>query len=373
MTQMNSQLDARLDLVPRSPGVYLMKDAAGSIIYVGKAVNLRNRLRSYFTANPQGTAKVVAMIARIADFETFLCDSELEALVLESTLIKKHMPHYNILLRDDRDYPYIRVTMNETYPRILKAFRIGEDRRQGARYYGPYLAGDVFHALEALRAVFPLKTCHRVLPRDIGKDRPCLNYYIGRCIGPCQGDVPASAYREVMERICLFLEGRYNGLFDQMRHDMEQASDEMRYEAAALLRDRKQALDRLMNRQKVVTNRPEDRDVLGLAGNGSEFCLKKMEIRQGRLVGAATFFWDDTGQQSAELLSAFLVQHYPDAAVIPPEVFVPETLPDDGMLNSFLHNLRNGRFQLKYPSRGQGRELLAMAANNAEEALRRHT
>ena len=373
MTRMNNQLDARLDLVPRSPGVYLMKDAAGSIIYVGKAINLRNRLRSYFTVHPAGTAKVLAMIARIADFETFICDSELEALVLESTLIKKHQPQYNILLRDDRDYPYIRVTMNELYPRILKAFRIGDDRRLGARYYGPYLAGDVFHALEALRAVFPLKTCHRVLPRDIGKERPCLNYYIGRCIGPCRGDVPASAYREVMERICLFLEGRYTGLIDQMRLDMEQASEDMRFEAAALIRDRIQALERLMNRQKAVTNRPEDRDVLGLVGNGSEFCLKKMEIRQGRLVGAATFFWADNGQQPAELLSAFLVQHYPDAAVIPPEVFVPENLPDEEMLHAFLRELRGGRIQLRTPVRGPGRELLAMARTNAEEALHRHT
>jgi excinuclease ABC subunit C len=162
-------------------------------------------------------------------------------------------------------------------------------------------------------------------------------------------------------------------LVDQMRQDMEQASEEMRFEAAALIRDRIQALERLMNRQKAVTNRPEDRDVLGLAGNGSEFCLKKMEIRQGRLVGAATFFWADTGQQPAELLSAFIVQHYPDAAVIPPEIFVPEVLPDEDMLHEFLHRLRNGRIQLRTPSRGSSRELLTMAKTNAEEALHRHT
>ncbi|MEA4889682.1 MAG: excinuclease ABC subunit UvrC [Clostridiaceae bacterium] len=373
MPQISRQLDARLDLVPQSPGVYLMKDTAGSVIYVGKAVNLRNRLRSYFTARPQGTPKVLAMIARIADFTTILCANELEALVLESTLIKKHLPQYNILLRDDRDYPYIRVTLNETYPRILKAFRIGDDRREGAHYYGPYLAGDVFRALEALRSIFPLKTCRRLLPRDIGKERPCLNYHIGRCIGPCKGDVPTSAYRDVMDHICLFLEGRYDGLLDNLRRDMEEASAELHFEEAALLRDRIRALEKLMNRQKVVSNRPEDRDVLGLANNGNEICLQKLEIRHGRLVAAAAFFWPENGLDVSELISSFITQHYPDAALIPPEILVPVQLADEKPLMDFLRGLRSGRCLLHWPQRGAGRELLQMAQTNAEEALRRHT
>ena len=189
--------EARLDLVPTSPGVYLMKDATGSVIYVGKAINLRQRLRSYFGPNPQGNEKVLAMISHIRDFSFLLCQNELETLVLESNLIKRYMPFYNILLKDDRDYPYIRVTLNEMYPRIMKAYRVGPDEKEGARYYGPYLNGDLWHALRTIHTLFPLKTCKRVFPRDIGKERPCLNYYMNKCIGPCLGTVPAEDYRQV--------------------------------------------------------------------------------------------------------------------------------------------------------------------------------
>ena len=373
MNQTQSQLDARLDLVQQSPGVYLMKDAAGSVIYVGKAINLRSRLRSYFTANPQGTPKVLAMIARIADFSTIYCENELEALILESTLIKKHQPHYNILLRDDRDYPYIKITLNETYPRLLKAFRIGNDRPEGARYFGPYLAGDVYHALQALQSIFPMKTCRRVLPRDIGKERPCLNYFIGRCIGPCKGDVPAASYRAVMENISRFLEGHYNGLLERLKADMTAASENWRFEEAALLRDRIQALEKLMNKQTVVSNKPEDKDVIGLSRNGSEIALQKLEVRQGRLVAAASFFWPESDLPDEEVLSAFIAQHYPDAAIIPPEILLPAEPADGTSLTAYLRQLRQGRCEMRRPERGAGRRLLDMAKSNAEEALRRHT
>ena len=370
---MNSQLDARLDLVSQNPGVYLMKDAAGSVIYVGKAINLHNRLRNYFTPSPQGSPKVLAMIARIADFSTIICSNELEALVLESTLIKKHQPFYNILLRDDKDYPYIKVTLHETYPRLLKAFRIGDDRQLGARYYGPYLSGDVYHALTALQAIFPLKSCRRVLPRDIGRERPCLNYHIGRCIGPCRGDVPADAYRAVMERICRFLEGRYDSLLDDLRSDMNLASEQLRFEAAALLRDRIQALENLMNRQKVVSNKPEDKDVIGIARNGSEICLQKLEIRRGRLVAAVSCFWPERDLPDEEVLAAFITQHYPDCALQPPEILIPARLPDQEALTAYMRHLRQGRCVLHNPARGAGFQLLQMAKTNAAEALRRHT
>ncbi len=365
--------DARLDLVKQSPGVYLMKDAAGLIIYIGKAVNLRSRLRSYFTPHPQGTGKVLAMIARIASFSTIYCENELEALILESTLIKKHRPRYNILLRDDRDYPYIKVTLNELYPRVVKAFRIGADLRQGARYFGPYLTGDVHRALQALQSVFPLKTCRRQLPRDIGKERACLNFHIGRCIGPCRGDVSADQYRAVMEDICRFLEGRYSGLFDSLKTEMAQAAEDLNFEQAAKLRDRVQALEKLMAKQKVVSNRPEDKDVLAIARNGSEIALQKMEIRQGRLVAAAAFFWPEDDQTDTEVLTAFLSQHYPDAALVPPEILIPVEINDEAALTAYLSQLRGGRCVLRVPRRGRGAEMLQMAGNNAEESLRRHT
>lgn len=366
-------LDIRLDLAPQNPGVYLMKDVTGSVIYVGKAVNLRQRLRSYFTTNPQGNAKVLAMIARIADFATIICANELEALVLESTLIKKHQPQYNILLRDDRDYPYIRVTMNELYPRVLKAFRIGPDRQQGARYFGPYLAGDVYQALEALRSVFPLKTCRRVLPRDIGRERPCLNFYIGRCIGPCKGDVPVEAYRKVMERICRFFEGKTDHLLSDLKQEMTEASERMAYEEAARIRDRIQALEKLMQKQQAVDSSSTDRDVLGLSGNGSEICLQKLEVRQGRLVASASFFWPDNGLDGADVVYAFLVQHYPETAYIPPEILVSVDLPDQAAINAWLRELRRGRCSIRKPQRGKSAALLEMARANAAESLRRHT
>jgi excinuclease ABC subunit C len=373
MNRTNNQFDARLDLVPQNPGVYLMKDAAGSVIYVGKAVNLHNRLRSYFTQNPQGMPKVLAMIARIADFSTIICSNELEALILESTLIKRHQPKYNILLRDDRDYPYIRITLNEAYPRVLKAFRIGGDRQQGARYYGPYLGGDIYHALQALYTIFPIKTCRKELPRDIGKERPCLNFHIGRCIGPCAGNVPANTYRNVMGKICLFLEGHYQGLLDDLRLDMEKASRQQLFEQAAIIRDRIQALEKLMNRQSVVSSKGEDLDVIGLSRNGSEACLQKLEIRQGRLVASAAFFWPESEASGADILKAFILQHYPDAPFIPPEILVPETWPDIPILAAFLQKTRQGSCRLRQPQRGPASQLLAMARTNAEESLRRHT
>lgn len=363
----------RIDLVPKSPGVYLMKDATGSVIYVGKAVDLRSRLRSYFAAQPQGNAKVQAMVSHVVDVSTILCDTETEALMLESTLIKKHQPRYNILLRDDKDYPYVKVTMQELYPRVVKAYRIGDDRKRGARYYGPFLSGDLRQALEALRSIFPMKTCRRVLPRDIGKERPCLNYYIGRCIGPCRGDVPAESYRAVMQGICRFFEGRYDGIIRDLETKMNEASAAMDFEQAALFRDRLQALQRLLGRQKVVSSKKEDLDVLNVTGNGSEIALQKLEVRDGRLTASSAFFFPDDPLDPVDVLHSFIVQHYPDIQSIPPLILLPETLPDQEELSHWLATMRDGRCQLHTPLRGAKKDWLAMAEANAKESLYRHT
>lgn len=369
----NKPLDARIDLVPTNPGVYLMKDAAGSIIYVGKAINLRNRLRSYFTAHPVGNAKVLAMISHIADFQFIVVSNELEALMLEATLIKKHQPHYNILLRDDKSYPYIRVTMNELYPRIGKAFRVGDDKKQGARYYGPYLGGDLFRALTVLREIFPTKTCNRVFPRDIGKERPCLNYHIGRCIGPCRGDVSADAYRAVMEDICRFLEGRYSPIVADLQNKMEKAAEELKFEEASLWRDRLQILHKLIEKQQAVSETDDDQDVIGLKANDSEVCLQKLEIREGRLISSVSFFFPADSGESADLITAFLTQYYPDSAQIPREILIPAELPGMTELTDYLRGLRKGACQLIVPRRGNNRSLLDLANENADQSLRRHT
>ncbi len=366
-------LNARLDIVPAAPGVYLMKDAGGCVIYVGKAISLKSRLHSYFGPTPRGNAKVMAMISHVRNFEYIVCTSELEALILENNLIKRYTPRYNVLLRDDREYPYIRVTMNEEYPRILKAFHVGADRAQGARYYGPYLSGDLFHAMKALRDIFPAKTCQRVLPRDIGKERPCLNYHIGRCVGPCRGDVPVTAYREVVENICRFLEGKYSGLLRDMETAMREAAERMDFEVASIIRDRIRALQTLMNRQSAVSGDETDRDAVGIARNGSEVCIRKLEIRSGRIIGSSAFFFEDRGDEDGDLIAAFLIQHYPETPLIPPEILLPVDVPEAEGLTEYLRGLRNGRCVLRVPQRGEAKRLLDMAGENAVQALRRRT
>ncbi|HHX36447.1 MAG TPA: excinuclease ABC subunit UvrC [Clostridiaceae bacterium] len=371
--QKHQEFEARLDLVPTSPGVYLMKNAAGSVIYVGKAINLRNRLRSYFGPNPQGNEKVQLMISHINDFSYLLAQNELEALVLESNLIKRYQPFYNILLKDDHDYPYLKITMNEMYPRALKAYRIGPDVEAGAKYYGPYLAGDLYRALRTLHAIFPMKTCRRVFPRDIGKERPCLNYYIHRCIGPCRGDVSAEAYRKVMQSVCDFLEGRINDLTRDLKEEMNQAAADWRFEEAAVLRDRVASLEALMTEQIAVTDINADCDALGIYRQGLELCVLKLEVRDGKINGTATFFLSAEGETDEAVLLAFLGQHYPAAAVVPAEILVP--IDVDGVefqeMTNMLRGIRGRKVELRRPQRGTKRQLLDMASTNAKEAMRR--
>ena len=368
----SSPLDARLDLVPAKPGVYLMKDSSGRVIYVGKANILRNRLRSYFGGEaPRGGAKVQAMVSHVRDFEFIVCNSGFEALLLECNLIKRHQPRYNILLKDDREYPYIRVTLNEAYPRVMKAFHIGSDREEGARYYGPYLGGQLYEALEALRMVFPMKTCRRVLPRDIGKERPCLDFHIGRCIAPCLGTVSAEEYRKGVEEICRFLEGRYDGILEGLQASMGRAAQEERFESAAVYRDRIAALSRILAKQKAVSGKDVDKDALGLARNGTECCVRRLEVRAGRIVGQGTFFLPDDGSPDGEVLAAFLVQYYPEAPAVPPEILTPCAPAGAEDVQALLVKVRGGRVGLRVPQRGDDAGLLAMAEENATAALHR--
>ena len=371
MSSEDTVFDARLDVVPTSPGVYLMKDTSGSVIYVGKAKNLRNRLRSYFCKNPAGSDKVLAMISHIADFEFIVVANELEALLLESNLIKRYMPHYNILLRDDKGYPYVCITMQEEYPRIIKVFRVGNDKDKGARYFGPFLAGDLYTALVTLRDIFPTKTCRRVLPKDIGKERPCLNYYIGRCVAPCKGDVPASAYRAVMEDICRFFEGKYDGIQKELTEKMMTASENQDYENAVIFRDRLKSLEKIMESQKVSLPRETDLDVIGLSRDAGEICIRKLEVRAGRIIGSLTFFIPGNKEETGEIMTAFIELHYPDVSLIPPEILVPELPFEADALAEFLHRISGRKTVLRIPRRGDGVNLLKMAADNASEALMR--
>ncbi len=371
--------EARLDLVPTSPGVYLMKDAAGSVIYVGKAINLRQRLRSYFGPNPVGNEKVMAMISHIRDYSYLLCQNELETLVLEANLIKRYRPFYNILLKDDRDYPYIRVTMQDMYPRIMKAYRIGPDEKEGARYYGPYLNGDLWQALRTIHQLFPLKTCKRVFPRDIGKERPCLNYYMNKCIAPCLGTVSAEAYRAVVQQVCDFLEGRYAGIQQRLKEEMAEAATRLDYERAAVIRDRIRTLDRLLEKQVAVLDTNFEGDALGLARNNSEVCVLKLEVRAGKITGTSTYFLDAPASGDAEILRAFIEQYYPAAAMIPRTILTSVRVlaegnePEDARLAEHLSMLAGHKVHIHYPQRGEKSDVLQMAADNAQHALRRRT
>ena len=365
-----SKFDARLDIVPTDPGVYLMKDASDSVIYVGKAKNLRNRLRSYFGKNPQGNAKVLAMISHVADFEYVVVGSELEALLLECNLIKRYQPHYNILLRDDKGFPYVCITMQEQYPRIMKVFR-PDKNMEGAKYYGPYLSGDLYRALQALRDIFPTKTCRKVLPRDIGKERACLNYHIGRCVGPCRGDVPVEEYRKVMEDMCRFFEGKYDGILRDLQSQMEKASEELDFERAAVYRDRLNALSAVMASQNVSFPRESDRDAVGFFRDAGEMCFRKLELRGGRIIGSSTYFLKDEGESEENLLEAFLMQYYPTAAEIPKEILVSIDLEDHDSVEQAISDMAGHKVHLHVPQRGDGMKLLEMANANAKEALRR--
>ena len=365
----------RLDLVPRLPGVYLMRDRAGTVIYVGKALSLRQRLASYFTAQPRGSAKHLAMLEQIDDFSYLVCQNEVEAFVLESNLIKRYQPFYNILLKDDHDYPYIKVTMHEAYPRVLKAWRIGEDQKEGARYFGPYLNGDVNRAIRTLHELFPMKTCQRVFPRDIGKERPCLNYYIHRCIGPCLGTVSAERYREVLEDVVDFLEGRLGGIRQTLREAMQEASEAMRFEQAAQLRDRLQSLDRLMEGQTAVSGQRFDADALGLARNAAETCILKLEVRGGKITGTATHFLSGSGDEDGAIVAAFIRQYYPQLGRIPPMILTPLALAREEReeLERMLGELAGRRVRIHHAERGVRRSIAEMAGRNATETLRRRS
>ncbi|MDD2426964.1 MAG: excinuclease ABC subunit UvrC, partial [Eubacteriales bacterium] len=363
----------RLNLVPEEPGVYLMKDDTGSVIYVGKALSLRSRLSSYFTAKPDGNAKVQAMIRRIDDFEIIVCSTELEALILEANLIKEYQPRYNILLRDDKEYPYIRVSLQNAFPKVEKSFHIEEDVKEGARYFGPWLNGDINRALDALQSIFPLRSCNRDLPRDIGKQRPCLNYYIGRCLGPCNGYVSEKDYGELVADVIRFLEGRYGELTQNLKAEMEAASDALEFERAAVLREKWQALRRLEEKQHIVDPQGGDYDAVAMERNGCDISLQKLEVRAGRVTGRVYRFAEDTGEADGNYLEVFLRSLYEQGGSIPPLILLSSPISNQELMGEYLSELRGGKVSLHVPQRGAKKATVDLAARNAQWSLMRHT
>lgn len=353
-----------LAVLPEKPGVYLMHDATGKVIYVGKAVVLKNRVRSYFRKLASHTPKVKAMVAKIAEIETIVTSNEVEALILECNLIKKYRPRYNISLKDDKTYPYLKVTVNEDFPRLFVTRR---QSRDGAKYYGPYADAGAMHAtVKLLRSMFPLRTCRKMNP-----DRPCLNYHIKRCLAPCAGYVSRAEYHNMIRSVCMVLDGRTTELERDLKQRMQDAADNYAFEEAARLRDQLQAVMRLNEAQKAVTNNGGDMDIFGFAQDMTGVCVQIFFVRKGKLIGRDNFFLQNEGDESAEIVTAFIKQYYNEATFIPREIVLPY-LPEDEeklLIETWLTERAERKVELLLPQRGVKKDLLKLANDNAVKLL----
>lgn len=353
-----------LAVLPEKPGVYLMHDASGKVIYVGKAVVLKNRVRSYFRNLASHTPKVKAMVAKIAEIETIVTSSEVEALILECNLIKKYRPRYNISLKDDKTYPYLKVTLQEDFPRLYVTRR---QLRDGARYYGPYADAGAMHAtVKLLRSMFPLRTCRKMNP-----DRPCLNYHIKRCLAPCAGYISKVDYHKMIKSVCMVLDGRTTELERDLKQQMQEAADNYAFEEAARLRDQLQAVARLNEAQKAVTNNGGDMDIFGLGQDMTGLCVQLFFVRKGKLIGRDNFFLPDGGDTPQEVITAFVKQYYNEATFIPKEVVLPYLPEDDEkqLIETWLADKAQRRVELLLPQRGVKKDLLKLANENAIKLL----
>lgn len=359
-------LGEKLQALPDEPGVYLMKDARGQVIYIGKAVSLASRAGSYFQKGAKGE-KTEMMVRQVADIETIVTHTELEALVLEAALIKKHHPKYNITLRDDKNYPYLRFDLRSDYPRLEVVRRI---RKDGATYYGPYVpAGGMWETLSLIRRTFPLASCRKELGGR--PERACVQFQIGRCLAPCTGGADKTAYRDMVEQVRLFLEGKNRDLLAMLRERMEKASEAMEYERAAELRDRVAKIEGALQKQKIISPNFENQDGIGIATSGGHADIQTLFIRSGMVLGRKDFFLPDVrGMAAAEILSDFLRQFYAKEMIVPEEVLLPFDIPERGVFEAWLTEKRGAKVEVLVPQRGRKRELVQMATDNALQSLR---
>ena len=362
-------LEEKLQNLPDLPGVYIMKDAKGHVIYIGKAVSLWNRVRSYFQKGSKGE-KTEIMVRQIADLETIVTHTELEALALESNLIKKHRPRYNIILRDDKNYPYLRFDVKADYPRLEVVRRLKKD---GALYYGPYVpAGGMWESLALIRRTFPIAPCKIEFKRD-KPGRPCIQFQIGRCTAPCSGEADKAQYQDMVDQVRLFLEGKNRDLIDMLKERMSEASEKMDYERAAELRDRIAKIEGALEKQKVISSNFENQDVIGTAFEGGRADIQALFIRNGMLLGRKDFYLDDVhGMTDEEVLNDFLRQFYSKEMIVPGEILLPFEVGDREVFERWLTEKRGARVELLVPQRGRKRELVQMASDNASQSLREH-
>lgn len=361
---MTEIVEEKLKLLPDSPGVYIMKDSSGNVIYVGKAIILKNRVRQYFQSQRNHTPKVRAMVSHVADFETILTHSEVEALILECNLIKKHRPRYNISLKDDKTYPYLKLTMADPYPRLMMTRRILKD---GAKYFGPYTDVTAMHeSVKLLRKMFPMRTC-----RNMNVDRPCLEYHIKRCIAPCTGKVDRDEYMAMVRAVSMFLEGHTADVERDIEKRMYEAADDCAFELAARLRDQLMAVRKVGEKQNIVTG-SGDQDAVGMARSEMGACVMVFYIRAGKMVGREHFLLKGIdGESDEDVLYAFLQQYYNQATYLPHEVLLPIVLPEERrqLLEKWLTEEKGAKVSLLVPKRGTKRDIVEMAGGNAGKFL----
>lgn len=361
-------IQEELKKLPGKPGVYLMHDADDTIIYVGKAISLKNRVRQYFQTSRNKGPKIERMVTHIARFEYIVTDSELEALVLECNLIKEHRPKYNTMLKDDKAYPYIKVTVNEDFPRILFSYQMKKDK---AKYFGPYTsAGAVKDTIELLRKLYDIRSCNKSLPKEIGKDRPCLYYHIHQCKAPCQGYISKEEYGEQIKKAISFLNGNYNDIIKELTGKMTEAAEEMRFEQAAEYRDLIDSVRRIGERQKITNSDGEDKDVIALAMDKEDAVAQVFFIRNGKLIGREHYYLRiGEEEQKSEVLLTFMKQFYSGTPFIPREIMISEEIAEQELMEEYLSSKRGQKVRIRVPKKGSKEKMVELAERNAQIVL----
>lgn len=368
--ELREEIREALKLLPDKPGVYLMHNDLDTVIYVGKAISLKNRVRSYFQKNATHTKKIRRMVREVAYFETIITANEMEALILECNLIKQYRPYYNSMLKDDKGFPYLKVDLSIPFPVVTIERQLKQD---GARYFGPYIGNIANNTLQVIRRVFPIRTCKRDIRGNDGS--PCLEYHIKRCPGPCVDAISQAEYAKTVQDILLFLEGKHDELTHSLQAKMEEAAENLEFEKATLLRDQWQAVSRLQDKQRVSGTKLGNRDVIAMAKGFNSIQIQIFFMRGGRVIGRDTYSLEEEEDQSrSEILSNFIRQYYSQVLIVPPEILIQEQLDDASLLEEWLSQRSGHKVELKTPQRGEKRDLIELVANNALQSLgRNHT
>ena len=370
MSSEKFNIQEELKNLPSKPGVYIMYDKKDTIIYVGKAIILRNRVRSYFRESANHSLKIARMVSQIERFEYIVTDSELEALVLENNLIKEHRPKYNTMLKDDKTYPYIKVTLGEVYPRVLFARQLKKDK---SKYFGPYSsAGAVKDSIDLINKLYKLRTCNRNLPKDCKKERPCLDYYIHQCDAPCQDYISAEEYQKNVKEALEFLNGKYEKILNELQHKMEEASEKMEFEEAIRYRDLYQSVTQIAQKQKITDTEGEDKDIVALDLDERDAVVQVFFIRGGKLIGREHFYMTNISENNKkEILTSFVKQFYAGTPYIPKEIHLQYEIEEEPVISQWLSQKKGSKVTLKVPKKGTKEKLVDLAAKNAAMVLSR--